>query len=145
MPANGLKKRRIDIAPRQLFAAVIEIPKNSIIDARIGIWVREVRFRRPFQSDTLKNLFSGADYSLFPDSHILTPDLRAQKKQPDVADNLIESPTATICSLKMISQRTIAARTPPRNRMIEVRMHLLVIPLFSETVYRNIVEVLASH
>jgi hypothetical protein len=144
MLANGLKKRRIDISTRQLFAAVIEIPKNSLIDARIGIWIREVRFRRQFQSDTLKNLFSGADYSLFPDSHILTPDLRAQKKQPDVADNLIEAPKA-ILSLKMISQRTIAARTPPRNRMNEVRMHLLVIPLFSETVYRNIVEVLASH
>jgi len=147
------------MAARQFLSAVSEILKDGAIYALVGIGIRYLYLRSKFPCAVLENLRSGADNSLFPSREILTSHLGTEEVQPDVADDFVECPAASIGTLEMISncdvavwigsfllsQRLAVWRVLWKEYAFNVFVALAVVPLFGEPVNRNVVEVPGGH
>lgn len=124
-----------------------------------GVGVRNLDLRSKLPSEVLKNFPSGTDNTLFPNGKIFTSHLRAEKVQPDVANDFVERPTAAIGALEMISDGDIAVwisgfsfspgfaiwRVLGEKYVVDVFIALAVVALFGEPVNRDVVEVLRGH
>lgn len=56
------------------------------------------------------NLRPGADNPLLSDANVFAANLRAEKVQPDIANDLVIHPATTVCTFKMLADNDIAVR-----------------------------------
>lgn len=96
MLAYDLEKLSVYIPPRQFLSAVSEILKDGTVDTLLGEGIRYLYLGSKFPSAVLKHFRSGTDDAFLPNCKILAPHLRTEEVQPDVANDFVECPTATI-------------------------------------------------